>query len=74
MDHFALKNDDLAKAFNEGKLYRNFMGYTVKPADEYIGFGITSIGHNFKGSSLQVLNLSDCGSLEYIGNAFMVKS
>ncbi len=43
MDHFALKEDELAKAFNVGELYRNFMGYTVKPADEYIGLGLTSI-------------------------------
>ncbi len=44
MDHFALKDDEMAKAFNERKLYRNFMGYTVKPADEYIGFGVSAIG------------------------------
>lgn len=44
MDHFALAQDELAKAFNRGKLYRNFMGYTVKPADEYLGLGLTSIG------------------------------
>ena len=44
MDHFALENDELAKAFDSGTLYRNFMGYTVKPADEYIGLGVTSIG------------------------------
>jgi len=44
MDHFALKTDELSKAFNEQKLYRNFMGYTVKPADEYIGLGMTAIG------------------------------
>src|SRR3989338_9396485 len=44
MDHFALKNDEMAKAFEKGTLYRNFMGYTVKPADEFIGFGITAIG------------------------------
>lgn len=44
MDHFALKTDEMAKAFNERKLYRNFMGYTVKPADEYIGFGVSAIG------------------------------
>ncbi len=44
MDHFALQEDELAKAFTQGKLYRNFMGYTVKPADEYIGLGVTSIG------------------------------
>jgi oxygen-independent coproporphyrinogen-3 oxidase len=44
MDHFALRGDELAKAFDQGKLYRNFMGYTVKPADEYIGLGVTAIG------------------------------
>jgi len=43
MDHFALKRDELAVAFNQGVLYRNFMGYTVRPADEYIGLGLTSI-------------------------------
>ncbi len=55
MDHFALNDDELAKAFNHGELYRNFMGYTVQPADEYIGLGLTSIGflentfvHNIK--------------------------
>lgn len=44
MDHFALADDELAKSFRAGTLYRNFMGYTVKPADEYIGMGMTSIG------------------------------
>lgn len=44
MDHFALADDELARAFKAGRLYRNFMGYTVKPADEYIGLGLTSIG------------------------------
>jgi len=43
MDHFALKQDELAIAFDKGTLYRNFMGYTVKPADEYVGLGLTSI-------------------------------
>ncbi len=44
MDHFALKEDEMARAFQANKLYRNFMGYTVKPADEFIGIGLTSIG------------------------------
>lgn len=44
MDHFALKDDELSTAYDQGVLYRNFMGYTVKPADEYIGLGVTSIG------------------------------
>ncbi len=44
MDHFALITDDMAKAFNEGTLHRNFMGYTLKPADEFIGLGPSAIG------------------------------
>ena len=44
MDHFALKDDELSKAFHAGTLHRNFMGYTVKPADEYIGVGTSAIG------------------------------
>jgi len=44
MDHFALTSDALALAFNEGTLHRNFMGYTLKPADEYIGVGPSAIG------------------------------
>jgi oxygen-independent coproporphyrinogen-3 oxidase len=42
-DHFALPSDELATAVEERKLYRNFMGYTVKPARDYIGFGMTAI-------------------------------
>lgn len=44
MDHFALKTDEMAQAFNKGALHRNFMGYTVKPADEFIGLGMSAIG------------------------------
>lgn len=42
-DHFALPTDELATAVKDRKLYRNFMGYTVKPARDYIGFGMTAI-------------------------------
>ena len=45
MDHFAKPSDELAVAYNAGVLYRNFMGYTVKPADDYLGFGVSSIGN-----------------------------
>ena len=44
MDHFALAEDEMAKAYDSGTLYRNFMGYTVKPAREYLGFGASAIG------------------------------
>lgn len=42
-DHFALPQDELSKAVDDRRLYRNFMGYTVKPARDYIGFGMTAI-------------------------------
>lgn len=44
MDHFALASDEMAQAFDQGTLHRNFMGYTLKPADEFIGLGPSAIG------------------------------
>ncbi len=44
MDHFALPGDELAVAAHEGRLERNFMGYTVKPVSTSIGFGVSAIG------------------------------
>ncbi len=44
MDHFALADDDLAKAISTGALYRNFMGYTVQRAEDMIGIGASAIG------------------------------
>jgi oxygen-independent coproporphyrinogen III oxidase len=44
MDHFALPEDELAVAAAEGRLYRNFMGYTVMPASDMLGLGISGIG------------------------------
>lgn len=43
MDHFAKPNDELAIAQREGKLHRNFQGYTTKPESDLIGLGMTSI-------------------------------
>ncbi len=45
MDHFALKTDEMSIAFREGRLNRNFMGYTVLPTENIIGFGASSIGY-----------------------------
>lgn len=44
MDHFALNDDDLAQSYHQKTLYRNFQGYSVRMADEMIGFGMTAIG------------------------------
>lgn len=45
MDHFALPQDELALAQRDGRLHRNFMGYTVQAAPEMIGLGMSSIGY-----------------------------
>ena len=44
MDHFALPEDELARALEARRLHRNFMGYTVVPAEDMIGFGVSAIG------------------------------
>jgi oxygen-independent coproporphyrinogen III oxidase len=44
MDHFALPDDELARASAAGRLHRNFMGYTTRPAPDMIGAGVSSIG------------------------------
>ncbi|WP_207495553.1 oxygen-independent coproporphyrinogen III oxidase [Aridibaculum aurantiacum] len=43
MDHFALPHDDLYLASVEGKLHRNFMGYTTQAGGLLIGLGVSSI-------------------------------
>ena len=44
MDHFAVPEDELARALDSRTLSRNFMGYTVKAAPDMIGFGVSAIG------------------------------
>lgn len=43
MDHFSLGEDPLFLAQKEGKLHRNFMGYTTSPSTMLIGLGNSSI-------------------------------
>ncbi len=44
MDHFALPNDALAVAQRQGRLHRNFQGYSTQPDCDLIGLGVSSIG------------------------------
>lgn len=44
MDHFALPNDSLAVAKRQGRLHRNFQGYSTQPDCDMIGLGVSSIG------------------------------
>ena len=43
IDHFALHDDTLAVARREGRLRRNFMGYTTRPKTESVAIGTSSI-------------------------------
>jgi oxygen-independent coproporphyrinogen-3 oxidase len=44
MDHFALPTDELAIASAAGRLHRNFMGYTTRPAPDMLAAGVSAIG------------------------------
>jgi len=44
MDHFARPDDELAVAQRDGRLYRNFQGYSTHAQCDLIGLGVTSIG------------------------------
>ncbi|RDB44260.1 oxygen-independent coproporphyrinogen III oxidase [Halomonas sp. DQ26W] len=44
MDHFALPEDELSLARENGTLQRNFQGYSTHADCDMIGLGITSIG------------------------------
>src|SRR4029434_8871323 len=44
MDHFARPDNELAVAQREGKLWRNFQGFTTKAGTDLVALGVTSIG------------------------------
>ena len=43
LDHYVRPDDDLAIAQREGRLQRNFQGYSVQMADELLGLGVSAI-------------------------------
>ena len=44
LDHLALPSDAMAIAAREGRLERNFQGYTAEPAGVLLGIGASAIG------------------------------
>ncbi|HET6564820.1 MAG TPA: oxygen-independent coproporphyrinogen III oxidase [Xanthomonadales bacterium] len=44
MDHFALPGDELSQAQDNGKLQRNFQGYSTRPECDLVGLGVSAIG------------------------------
>jgi len=47
MDHFAIEDDSMYDAFQNGKLHRNFMGYTSSKTQLMIGLGVSSISDSW---------------------------
>ena len=47
MDHFALKDDSLWESYKNGRLHRNFMGYTSLKTDVLLGLGTSAISESF---------------------------
>ncbi len=44
MDHFAVPDDELARALDTRTLHRNFMGYTVQSSRDMVALGVSAIG------------------------------
>jgi len=44
LDHFAREDEEMSLALREGRLKRNFQGYTTDAADTLLGLGASAIG------------------------------
>lgn len=49
LDHFARPEDELSLAAENGRLHRNFQGYTTDTCRTLIGFGASAIGKTVEG-------------------------
>lgn len=59
MDHFALPQDDLYKAWESGNLHRNFMGYTTQNTSLLIGLGVSAISEAGNAYAQNIKTLHD---------------
>ncbi|SIQ94521.1 coproporphyrinogen III oxidase, anaerobic [Rhizobium sp. RU33A] len=66
IDHFALPDDRMAIAAREGRLRRNFQGYTDDAAEALIGLGASSIGQLPQG---YVQNMPATGEYQRMADA-----
>ncbi|MCG2634765.1 MAG: oxygen-independent coproporphyrinogen III oxidase [Gammaproteobacteria bacterium] len=70
MDHFAKPEDELARAQQAGRLYRNFQGYSTRAGCDVVGLGVSAIGqtNSFYVQNHKTLELYE-GALERGGLA-----
>lgn len=59
MDHFSLPNDELTVASKNGKLHRNFMGYTAQHTKFSIGLGVSSISDTWEAFAQNVKTVEE---------------
>jgi oxygen-independent coproporphyrinogen III oxidase len=59
MDHFALASDSMLGAFENGRLHRNFMGYSASKTKVMIGLGVSAIGDTWKAFAQNEKKLED---------------
>jgi oxygen-independent coproporphyrinogen-3 oxidase len=59
MDHFTLHTDSLYQAELEGRLHRNFMGYTEQPSRILIGLGVSAISDCWTGFAQNVKTVEE---------------
>ncbi|MDX2174146.1 MAG: oxygen-independent coproporphyrinogen III oxidase [Bacteroidota bacterium] len=59
MDHFALPNDSLFEAFENGTLHRNFMGYTTNTTKLLVGLGCSSISDTWDGFAQNIKTVEE---------------
>jgi oxygen-independent coproporphyrinogen-3 oxidase len=65
LDHFALPDDALAVAKRQGRLHRNFQGYSTQPDCDLIALGVSSIGRIGATYSQNAKTLEDyCDALD----------
>ena len=63
MDHFALPDDSLAVAKRQGRLHRNFQGYSTQADSDLIALGVSSIGRVGSTYSQNAKTMAEYGDL-----------
>jgi oxygen-independent coproporphyrinogen-3 oxidase len=73
MDHFTLESDSLYAAERDGRLHRNFMGYTHQYSELMIGLGVSSISDSWTAFAQNVKKVEDYLDLINAGRLPVVK-
>ncbi|MCK6427360.1 MAG: oxygen-independent coproporphyrinogen III oxidase [Burkholderiaceae bacterium] len=73
MDHFALPDDPLAQAKRQGRLHRNFQGYSTQPDCDLVALGVSAISRVGPTYSQNAKTLDDYYDLLKRGNLPVVR-